>query len=616
MVIKMKHITLIGPYLNKEKVLEELQKLGVVDIIEKKLESIPQIKEVMILDKIHKSINILSKYEEMKDLTEKTQSKESLQEDIKDDAESLCDKIINYENRIDVLTNNIVSLEKGISTQLLWGNFDYKDIKKFKDDGILYIQFWSTTNINKIDFKKGQHPIIVNKTKKGTYFITLSIKPYEAIPNCTETLFSHSIKDLKDGLQTSKNEVKKVKITLNQLNQKYKNKLESDKVEYIDKSEYQKAKLNMDEKIDGNIYVLYGWCPVQELDNLESVISNYSVHLLIDDPTKKDNIPVQIKNGPFTKLFEPITKLFMLPDYFELDLTAFFAPMFWFFFGLCLGDAGWGAVILIAGIIGTIIMKKPAARKIMILGIFLGVSTIAVGLLTGSMMGFDTRVIPILKDIVLFQNINIQSTYLFKFAIIIGMFQINIGMIVKTINTIKNKDFSSGLYPIGNMLLVDALFLGIILPQVDVVVPIPDIIITIATFTGLALILLFNSKGFIFKRIGLGVYELYNVITGFFGDMLSYLRLFALGLAGSILGQVINQIGAGFLDIPVQGLNYVIYILFLVMFHGLMLVLNALGAFVHPLRLTFVEFYNNAGFKGTLNKYKPFSLERKVEKAV
>jgi V/A-type H+-transporting ATPase subunit I len=185
------------------------------------------------------------------------------------------------------------------------------------------------------------------------------------------------------------------------------------------------------------------------------------------------------------------------------------------------------------------------------------------------------------------------------------------GLIANSVNSFKNEGWQEGLYPLGTLIFNLGIFI-LAAPILNESFPnIPSYISNSLLIIGLLIILLFNSKGNIFKRFGGGLWSLYNVITGFFGDVLSYVRLFALGLAGSILGNVINQIGGSIMaGVPVPGLNYVVYILFLIPLHLLMMGLSALGSFVHPLRLTFVEFYNNAGFKGTLNNYSPFSLKK------
>ncbi len=126
----------------------------------------------------------------------------------------------------------------------------------------------------------------------------------------------------------------------------------------------------------------------------------------------------------------------------------------------------------------------------------------------------------------------------------------------------------------------------------------------IFVWIGLAVAMLFSTTGNIFKRLGLGVWDMYNNITGVFGDTLSYIRLFALGLSGSILGLVINNIGEIFLDIPYVG--WLVWLIFLLIGHTGNLLLCSLGSFVHPMRLTFVEFYKNAGWTGGGKEYKPF----------
>ncbi len=610
MIVKMKRITLIGPYLNKEKVLDLLQKAGVVDIIEKEMESIPQIAEMVVLEKIQKALDILKSYEE-----EFSEKKEDFISSNKDfnlksiDAESIADMVIKNNNDIEMMTNNISNLEKAISTQELWGNFDYNEIKKLKNDGIIYIQFWSSSSFKRIKFEEGQVPIIVNKTKKETYFITISKKPYEMIDNSTEMTFYHSVEDLKSALEDSKVSIKENKVKLYNITNIAKDNLEAALIEYTNKTEFQKAKLNLNNEIEGSVYTLEGWCPVSELAKLDNTLAKQSVHLIIEDPTREDEIPITIKNRAFTKLFEPITKLYSLPDYFELDLTALFAPLFWLFFGLCLGDAGWGAIILIGAIIGFFKAKKQT-RPLLVLGMFFAVMTIIIGLITGTVLGFSTREVPVLKELIVIKDAQQQQMVLFYLSLLLGVFQIYLGLIANTINLMKYESFISGLYPIGKMIFLAGIFI-IIAPMVEPTFPkVPSLIVNILLIVGLVMILIFNSTGNIFKRIGNGLWELYNIVTGFFGDVLSYIRLFALGLSGSILGLVINQIGANILKgISVPILNYVIYFIFLAILHLLMLLLSALGSFVHPLRLTFVEFYKNAGFKGSAKVYRPFALK-------
>ena len=123
---------------------------------------------------------------------------------------------------------------------------------------------------------------------------------------------------------------------------------------------------------------------------------------------------------------------------------------------------------------------------------------------------------------------------------------------------------------------------------------------------GGVLVFFFNNPDKnVFARVGLGIWDSYGVVTGIFGDLLSYIRLFALAMSSSILGFVFNAISLQLLNIPYIG--WLFFILLLAAGHTLNLLLSALGSFVHPMRLTFVEFYKNAGFAGGGKEYKPFS---------
>jgi V/A-type H+-transporting ATPase subunit I len=123
------------------------------------------------------------------------------------------------------------------------------------------------------------------------------------------------------------------------------------------------------------------------------------------------------------------------------------------------------------------------------------------------------------------------------------------------------------------------------------------------------LIFLLNSPGInVFLRIGSGIWDSYNVITGVFGDLLSYIRLFALGISSGILGFVFNDISLPLLSVPYVG--WLFFIIVLLIGHSINIFMATLGGFVHPMRLTFVEFYKNAGFTGGGIEYKPFKIKQ------
>jgi V/A-type H+-transporting ATPase subunit I len=172
------------------------------------------------------------------------------------------------------------------------------------------------------------------------------------------------------------------------------------------------------------------------------------------------------------------------------------------------------------------------------------------------------------------------------------------GLVLQSANRYKQRGLAHAISPWGWILLL--------LSLLDIgVLKLAGPLATWLAWAGVGIILWFNDPDAgILARLGKGVWELYG-ITGYFGDLLSYIRLFALGISGAILGFVINDIALRVLHgVPVLG--PVLFVLMLVLGHAGNLMLAMLGAFVHPLRLTFVEFYKNAGFSGGGKGYKPF----------
>ncbi len=354
---------------------------------------------------------------------------------------------------------------------------------------------------------------------------------------------------------------------------------------------------------DGAIMVLEGFVPRPVEDQLQKVFENQPIVFWAKNPIPEDQPPVLLKNGRFSKYFEPISKLFALPSYGELDLTPFFAPFFMLFFGFCLGDAGYGIVILV----GTLLYRfkaKDDIKPILTLTHFLGAATILFGVLTGTVFGInllgeeyawlgDTR------------RIMIDSKQAFNLALVLGLVQTIFGLALQSINRIKQFSLAYGMPPIGwILLLLSLLDIGML----KMAAPFS----TWTAWAGVALIVLFSMpRGHILSRIGKGLWDLYG-ITGFFGDLLSYVRLFALGISSAILGFVINDIAIqikGFM--PVIG--PILFVIFLIVGHGANLLISSLGSFVHPMRLTFVEFYKNAGFEGGGKEYTPFASRKKQQ---
>jgi len=201
-----------------------------------------------------------------------------------------------------------------------------------------------------------------------------------------------------------------------------------------------------------------------------------------------------------------------------------------------------------------------------------------------------------------------NNDQIFNLALLLGVIQILFGVGINVVKKTVQFGWKHSLAPLGTFLFIASLaVLGSEMLKADISAIKP--ILPYTLYGGLALMMLFNQPG---KNpiinILSGLWLLYNVVGGFFGDILSYIRLFALGVSSGILGYVINSIGSQFLDVPVAG--PVIFVIFMIIGHSLNIALGALSGFVHPMRLTFVEFFNNADFQGPGMEYKPFGQKQ------
>jgi len=355
--------------------------------------------------------------------------------------------------------------------------------------------------------------------------------------------------------------------------------------------------------------LLEGFTPQnKEKELIELLNKNHNLYVR-EKPTTKDEIPVLIKNNKFSRLFEPIGKLFSLPAYSELDLTAFFAPFFMMFFGFCLGDAGYGLIFIIgAGIYK--LKAKEDIKPILSLVQFLGLATIIFGTISGTLFGINL----IETDIKLFADVKtlfLDPDSMFNLALILGAIQIVFGMIIKMINQIKQFGFKYSLATLGWLIVLVGGTIVAVLSSKEIINT--NIFLYIIMSVGGIFILFFSDpKINVFARIGKGLWDIYSTVTGIFGDLLSYIRLFALGLSSAILGFVINDIAVQILgSAPVIG--HIFFVIFLLFGHTLNILIASLGSFVHPMRLTFVEFYKNAGFVGGGKEYKPFAKKTIIQ---
>ncbi|HQO09840.1 MAG TPA: V-type ATPase 116kDa subunit family protein [Clostridiales bacterium] len=512
---------------------------------------------------------------------------------------SVYDAIVKLQTEYEQINQHLISVNRDIKALEPWGEFGQEDKKKLEMSG-LNIRFYRL-GIDKLteDFKEKYICEIISTSGNTANFIVLSRKDVNNFPELediklpestlgslikereSELVRKKEIDDLLDGFAWhSSGEVEKA---MNDL---------------INETMLEKAGMNSVSVSEDLVKIVQGWIPEEKEQTLLEYLDEEGLVYIADKPSSEEmgKVPILLKNNGFAKLFEPIARLFSLPSYTEIDLTAFFAPFYMMFFGLCLGDAGYGVVMIVAATAAKFKIKKADMRAILTLVQFLGLATVIAGAITGTIFGVTLAESSIIKSAET-KGLFLTADEMFNLSIAIGLIQIIFGLLIKAFNITKQNSFIAALPTLGWVMMIIAGITAGAFPEIKSIA-------MIFVWIGLAAAMLFSTTGNIFKRLGLGIWDMYNNITGVFGDTLSYIRLFALGLSGSILGLVINNIGEIFLDIPYVG--WLVWLIFLLVGHTGNLLLCSLGSFVHPMRLTFVEFYKNAGWTGGGKEYKPF----------
>lgn len=353
--------------------------------------------------------------------------------------------------------------------------------------------------------------------------------------------------------------------------------------------------------VEDKVVALEGWVPAEIEADTDRWLADKGVYYALSEPEIEDNPPIKLKNNKFAQLFEFIGELYSMPNYREIDLTPFFAPFYLLFFGFCLGDAGYGLLLLI-GLSIYKIKAKASIRPIISLAQWLGLSTVVMGIVSGTFFGIQLLEVQV-PWVVKFRSLMLDSQQLFNLALVLGAVQIIFGMFLKVANLTRRYGFGAAVSTVGWLVLILGGGICYLLSTKGYAVTIPAY--TVAGVGG-AMVLLFNNmKRNVFINFGAGLWDTYNMLTGLLGDVLSYIRLFALGISSSVLGLVFNDLAVNMSgDIP--GLKQILMLLILLFGHSVNLFMAGLGSFVHPMRLTFVEFYKNSGFEGGGKKYQPF----------
>ena len=378
---------------------------------------------------------------------------------------------------------------------------------------------------------------------------------------------------------------------------------------YLDHLSAREALTAGDESLlnDGTVTLFEGWCPVENLSQVETLLENLGCAWTATDPTEEEipQVPVKLRDNFFCRCMNVVTEMYSLPAYNGVDPNPLMAPFFILFFGVMMADMGYG-ILMIAASLYVLKKSKPreGTRNFMELVFWCGISTTIVGAMTGGFLGdFIPQIAKIidpestLELPALFTPLN-DTVAIMLGSIALGCVQIITGMTISIVRKIQAGNFLDALFDeITWWIILGGVALAIF--GIGTVNGIPVVL----TIGGLMLVFggTREAKGFgkVTKLVGL----IYNGVTGFFSDALSYVRLMALMLSGSVIASVFNTLGATF------G-NVVLFVIVSLIGNALNLALNLLGCYVHDLRLQCLEFFNRFYQEGG-KPYRPLTIQPK-----
>lgn len=528
--------------------------------------------------------------------------------------DDICRELKSKEARINEINNEVTKVKGEIEILSPWINLDAsfneltntKNIKTFT--GVIRIS--NENQITELENSFVELSLsklyVLNQINKDLYVVVFAHGCQSS--QVQELLKSYDYTDVK--ISCSNKIEKEIEALNNRLSQLASDKSEiienlkgDNRLELLEKCEEyfanSKERLDCSKNFVGskNTIVLSGWVPFElnnELEDIVKIATNDNYVLTFEEVGEDEDleVPVKLKNNKFVSAFESITEMYSLPNYKGIDPTPWLAPFYMIFFGMMVADIGYGLLVTIAALIG---LKKfnldDGAKKFAKLFVYLGLSTTAWGLIYGAGFG----------DFITFKSLLSQNDDIFTImylSIGFGVFQILMGLGIKAAVLIKTKQYFTAFSEVGLWLIT---FAGITMMALGVSI---GMWIMIAGMVGIVLTNGGDAKS-IGGKLGNGAYALYG-ITNYVGDLISYTRLMALGIAGGSIAGAMNLIIGYLPGIAVVIIGPVLFILL----HIFNLLLGLLGAYVHSCRLQYVEYFGKF-YEGGGEAFKPLKMRNK-----
>lgn len=605
MIDKMTKFSFILLTGESEAFLGKLQELGVVDIT-RSVKPVDE-KSAQMFDRLSEVRRAIAALEDL------DYSKDPDREKIEALAASTvpqgCRRKLTLKTLDDIssLETRIAAARKSLETLAPWGEFDRNAVDDLAGKG-LQIHFHCVQS-KKFDpeWEKDYALQVISSDKNNTWFVTVtkSGEPYDfPVPEIPAPAMS--VAEAEKNICSLREELIACKAMLLSLRNNglghMRERLETKTAEF----DRYLAETVATEAAEGYLCIFEGFAPQQEKARLVEAFDGMGILYLCEDARVDDNPPIKLRNNRFVRMFEVLTDMYGRPVYNGFDPTPYISVFFMLFFAMCMGDAGYGLILILAGLaLGKVKSFKSLAPLVTVLG----AATVVVGFFFHTFFSIDISQWEWVKtsglDKVMVPGKIIGYDGTMVVAIIVGIIHLCLAMIVRTVNATKNLGFFHSLsiwgwtvFIVGTIV---ALAAGMALNLDSSVTK--WIIIGLGAVAAIGIFPLRNIGKNPLINIGGGLWETYNTATGLLGDVLSYLRLYALGLAGSMLGFAFNTLAV--MARGDGGFGWIAFIAIALIGHVLNIAMAALGAFVHPLRLNFLEFFKNSDYDGSGRNYNP-----------
>ena len=579
----------------EEKFLADLQELGVVDIT-RSFKPVDDASSQLLLkaETLKSAVDFLSN----QDFPEVTPLPVS--------AEDPAAETALLQRRLQDVRFKLEAARKEFALRKPWGSFNQADFDELDRRG--YKTRWYCVSKKAFSEDWGELvPLkVIHEEDNLVWFVTVSDDPdYTfpvqeiAAPGGDFTASEEQIRQYEDELIEIKGHILGLKENIPEIEQQ--------SAQLLNDLDVYLAGKGSESAVEGYVTLFEGFAPVEEDEHLAEAFDKMDALWYKAEAKVEDNPPIKLKGNKFTKMFSVLTDMYGRPQYNGFDPTPYIAVFFLLFFAFCMGDAGYGLALIL---VGFLLKKVKSFADMAPLVITLGIGTTVIGLIFHTFFSIDLLTVSWipegLKKFMLPSKIaGYDGTMVL--ALVVGIVHLSIAMIVKAIYATKNEGFAKTVGTWGWTLLIvgGAIVGGIALAGVLDKAVTKWVLIGLGILSALAIFPLNNLKRNPLVNTGLGLWDTYQTVTGLLGDVLSYLRLYALGLAGAMLGFAFNSIGQMALGDGSSVGGWIGFILIVLIGHTLNLAMCALGAFVHPLRLNFLEFFKNSGYETSPRNYTP-----------